>query len=345
MRLLLSILIWFASVAAALPLGAQPKCKPECGTGSVCQNGACVSACATACQPGETCTDQGTCVEKCNPTCGAGFVCSPDATCVSACNPPCAANELCSPDARCVSACNPLCGANETCTAEGTCVSNAPPPPKQTYSSMVAAAPPGASSASSGVRTHDGFYLSFGLGLGSASATAEPKQGSVKEVSISSLAILGELAIGVTVAPGLVIGGGVYSAVSPSPTYTATIEDVDLGDQHVDDEGEAGSIGQIGPFALYYFDPTGGLYAFGAPTLASVSGGKAKSYPDAVGETSGTGFGVVLGGGYDIWVGDEWSVGGQLRFQYATATLEDDDGDETDFSGTVIGALLTLTYH
>ena len=77
--------------------------------------------------------------------------------------------------------------------------------------------------------------------------------------------------------------------------------------------------------------------------MTIVSGGK--SDDETISESSGSGFGLTLGAGYDFWVGEQWSVGALARFQYVTAELEDDDDDEVDFSAIVPGALFTVTHH
>src|SRR5438045_765689 len=71
----------------------------------------------------------------------------------------------------------------------------------------------------SAAHTHDGFYLRLGLGFGGVGGNVTPDAGgpttSMKGGTVSS-----ELAFGGTVAPGLVIGGGIYSMIVPSPKYT-----------------------------------------------------------------------------------------------------------------------------
>jgi hypothetical protein len=327
-----------------VPLRAQAQeCVPQCRTGYTCAGGQCVKACEPACAANEVCSPQGACVSACNPSCASGEVCTPQATCVSACNPPCEANQVCTPQAECVSACNPPCGANERCEGQSCIalapvapapVAPAPPPPFEPAPAEVEDA--------RGVYIHDGFYLSFGLGLGLASGSAEPSDGVLagETLEVSGLGVLTQLAIGGTVAPGLVIGGGLYGASIPSPEYSA-----EVGGVSFDDEGEASAVSQIGPFVAYYFSPGSGGHLFGAPVFSVVTGGEAKEYSSEIPETSGTGFGLVLGGGYEFWVGEQWSIGVIGRLQYVSADMEDDEGDETEFSGTVFGALVTATLH
>lgn len=53
--------------------------------------------------------------------CGTGFICH-EGRCLSACNPACAANEYCAGLGVCASACNPPCPTGTECTEDLTCV-------------------------------------------------------------------------------------------------------------------------------------------------------------------------------------------------------------------------------
>ena len=62
-------------------------------------------------------------------------------------------------------------------------------------------------------RYHDGLYLRIGGGLGhlSSSAESEAVLGNPVEANVTTLAVLGELGLGGTVADGLVLGGGIFA--------------------------------------------------------------------------------------------------------------------------------------
>lgn len=311
-------------------------CEPTCGSGLLCHDGQCISACNPPCAAGEICAGEGQCVSACNPTCEPGQVCTAEAECVSACSPACGADQVCTPKGECVSSCNPPCASGQSCKA-GAC--EAPPPPVPAEPEPP---PPPEYEPGKFPRTHDGFYFSLGLGVGSLSGTAHPKEGALADLdlNVSGVAQLGQLAIGGTVAPGLVVGGAIYGANVFTTKYEATVNG-----QSIEDDGETSSISQIGPFVDYYFDPEGGAHAFGAPVVAIVSGGKAKEYDEYIDSTSGSGFGFVLGAGYDFWIGEQWSLGLNGRAQWVTAKVEADDGDESDFSGAILGVLVTVTNH
>src|SRR5262249_15855224 len=137
---------------------------------------------------------------------------------------------------------------------------------------------------------HDGFYfrVSTGFGYGAFSGT-----GPNGNVSISDAASLGAIALGGTVAPGLVVGGSV-GAVSITQT---TLKGAP-GSPSVD-----ASQVHIAPFLDWFPRPSdgwhvGGMLGFGGPSLRRSS-------------VDGTGLSVVgsVFGGYDWWIGPQWSLG------------------------------------
>jgi hypothetical protein len=220
------------------------------------------------------------------------------------------------------------------------------PPPNAGYNWAPPPAAPGAAPAEpeprgTRARTHDGFYLQFALGVGYVSANAESQGSGGVELELTGVGQLGQLAIGGTIAPGLVLGGGIYGVNVFAGSYAYGPKDADFNEIESDAEFSAASM--IGPFVAYYFDPEQGAYLVGAPAYTVVSGGKSKD--GRISESSGSGFGLMLGAGYDAWVGDQWSVGAMARFQYFSAELEDDDDNKVDFTAIVPGALFTVTYH
>jgi hypothetical protein len=53
---------------------------------------------------------------------------------------------------------------------------------------------------------------------------------------------------------------------------------------------------------------------------------------------------LALGAGYDFWVGDEWSIGPMLRFDYGAFTLET-GGEGVSYPTIAVNALATFTLH
>jgi hypothetical protein len=154
---------------------------------------------------------------------------------------------------------------------------------------LTALSPP---TASAEPRTHDGFYLRVGVGPGYALGTLASPAGSGDSTGVN---VSTQLAIGWTLRPGLVIGGGTFPMVVPSPTY----DGMDAGGQHVS---------ATGAFVDYYLDPRKGLHFQGGLlfALGYLDGGERASHV-------GAGYGGTLGIGYDFFVTDEWSVGGIVR--------------------------------
>jgi hypothetical protein len=102
-------------------------------------------------------------------------------------------------------------------------------------------------------------------------------------------------------------------------------------------------LSSIGPFVDYYFDPHGGghLQAAIAFGVAAQSEGK-----DVTNSFDGSGTSIMLGGGYEFWVGDEWGLGILGRLQYFDTTVENDSSQaEADFTALVLALMMSVTYH
>lgn len=204
--------------------------------------------------------------------------------------------------------------------------------------SSVALAQEPATAAATGVREHDGFYLRLGLGLGFAVGKNTPDEGSA-ELDLSGFGIPSEIAAGGTLAPGMVIGGGAYSIFLPSPSYSAG---------EAEASGGATQLIGLGPFIDYYLDPRGGIHFGGALFLAS--GFVAEKEQDGGGtaaKASGLGFGAALMGGYEIFVGEQWSVGVVGRLAYYNVKLKADSpsNPKSSLSAFTPAVLFGATYH
>jgi hypothetical protein len=191
-----------------------------------------------------------------------------------------------------------------------------------------------------GVQTHDGFYLRLGIGpaliFGSVEATelAQPP-----DVGISGFGLGTELAVGGTPIPGLVLGGGSFGTAIFRPTYEDDSNSL---------KGGLLVMSAIGPFADYYLDPNGGLHFQAAIAFATVSqaAGEEGESGELTEASGGEGFAFLLGAGYEIWIGEQWSLGALARITYYGASLEGDETElEYDFSAFVPALLATFTYH
>lgn len=180
---------------------------------------------------------------------------------------------------------------------------------------------------------HDGFYARLGVGPGYVLGTREADTGGAK-ADVSGLALSTELAFGGNIAPGLVLGGGSFSMVLPSPKYALDGgPEVDVGTHHVSG---------VGPFVDYYFDPRKGAHAQAALLLSGIVVQEKDQYEGA----SGFGFGAMIGAGYEFWVGAEWSLGPLVRVTFYADSLEgDDSGAKSDLRMFVPSLLFAATYH
>ncbi len=173
---------------------------------------------------------------------------------------------------------------------------------------------------------HDGFYMHLGAGFGYYSTKATV---GATDYSYSGVTAVSALFLGGSPVKGLAIAGGFFTDYAPSPTYEVNgtkATGVDIK-QYV--------IG-IGPLVDVYPDPTKGLHFqgfFGWGGLETSANGN-------VGGSDPTGLVTFVGGGYDWWVGNEWSIGVLGRFVYAPLKYQD-----VSFTTIAPAILATFTYH
>jgi len=177
--------------------------------------------------------------------------------------------------------------------------------------------------------THDGFYMSLEAGFGYLSASTDAP---MAEESLTSTTFATGLLLGGTVGP-VVIGGGFTYDYGFSPSY-------ELNGQEVEVEDITLHLIGIGAFADYYVDPAGGLHFLGFLGW----GGLERSYQGDAGGSDPTGLLVTVGGGYDFWVADEWSVGPLARFTYAPLSFEA-AGSDLDVPTWHFALVAEFVYH
>lgn len=137
---------------------------------------------------------------------------------------------------------------------------------------------------------HHGFYLNMALGIGGARVdmTSSPAAGAEERSEVRSGVVGGQLLIGGSLAPGLVLGGG-----TNGHALTAT----------------RGSFGTVGPFVTFYPNPKGGLHFMGLVGLGTHGTRREEDKRD----TMDVGLGASAGVGYDWWIGGDWSFGMMAR--------------------------------
>jgi len=107
------------------------------------------------------------------------------------------------------------------------------------------------------------------------------------------------------------------------------------------------SIAILGPFVDYYIDPKLGWHAQGAFGIATMAVGKgSQSQGTVTGEKTMGGLGFMLGGGYEWWIAEQWSMGALLRFVYVSVESSHDDREVWMAKGFAVPEILFgATYH
>jgi hypothetical protein len=138
------------------------------------------------------------------------------------------------------------------------------------------------------------------------------------------------LAIGGTPGEGLVVAGVIRGVTArgrfhggPQPERDAT-----------------GTNGQLGVLVDWYPNPTSGWH------VGALAGVGAITITDSdVRDSNGFGFGGSLFGGYDFWIGPQWSLGLQAVFSAtSSATMKNSDNDDTGYKFSALSAGLEYTF-
>jgi hypothetical protein len=284
----------------------------------------------------------------CVPQCRTGFVCS-KGQCVSLCNPPCEASEACTASGECV----PLAPAASTVPTAAPAAppqpalpGAAPPlpaPPPQQAPQAPATIAPAAPPAASGAHFHDGFYFRGGLGVAFETSSSDhtTSGGNHTGFNTSGWGVGMELAFGGTPAPGVVVGGVILGA----SVFGAHLDSVSVNGSSAssaDKRSYSGTTSMVGPFVDWYFRPNDGLHAQAALCFTTLAINREN---DTNTFLSGNGFGFVVGGGYEWWVADQWSLGVLGRLQVALPTVHDSSNNQYGTTMFVPAILMSATYH
>jgi hypothetical protein len=141
-----------------------------------------------------------------------------------------------------------------------------------------------------------------------------------------------------------VVGGGIYSVDLLGATYRSGRDSSALPPAELDPGLRSGSL--IGPFFDHYFDPAGGLHIQAALGLAILTPRVFGHSSTEQSEYVAIGGGLMLGAGYEWWVGDEWSLGVLGRTTIMVLGGKDEVGVHwLHVAVTNPGLLVTLTYH
>jgi hypothetical protein len=199
-----------------------------------------------------------------------------------------------------------------------------------------------------GAHVHDGFYFRVAQSFGVYDERLQSQEfvnGGTIEARNRGMATVSDLAIGGTIAPGWVIGGGIYSLDLIASTFRTSEDSVAVV---VPEELDPGlrSLSLIAPFVDWYPNVHGGFHAQAALGLATLTPRLFGHPATDNSEYLALGAGLLIGTGYEWWVADEWSIGvlGQLGFRVLTG--KDDAGVRWTHIITNSPTLgVTLTYH
>ena len=178
---------------------------------------------------------------------------------------------------------------------------------------------------------HDGFYFRL---MNEAQYLAFLGEGRNGDASVKGLSSGGMIALGGTPVPGLVIGGMMS---------TATLRGSFNGRPSGSETNATVSRLMFGPFVDWFPDPNGGWHVGASLGFAGITLTDS-SLDDAVGAA----FSAKIFGGYDWWIGPQWSLGIGAAFTATPSTsLVVDDGDKSGYRFYTLSAGLggTLTLH
>jgi hypothetical protein len=204
-----------------------------------------------------------------------------------------------------------------------------PPPPSSEPSIS-----PGAST-SEATPHHDGLYVRVASGIGFMSLWGDGPAGSASISGLQSVAIL---AVGGSPVRGFAIAGAFWGGVVNSNTFnggpfdgaTLTTKPMSGAVPHSipASTNATGSLGGLGVLVDWYPSPAGGWHA-GASVGLGLVGVTTLADNASMG---GVGFGASLFGGYDWWIGRNWSLGLMLVAAGANrASLTDTNRNDTGY--------------
>jgi hypothetical protein len=211
---------------------------------------------------------------------------------------------------------SPAAGEAQPTAAAPATPTAAEAPPRVTYT------PPAASEHGAGheaaeeiepveERARD-LYLRLGLGLGfpfGSDVADEYQNRNQAELSFSGLGVALDWMGGMAVLPSLALGLGATTDTFTSGTVTNDLKE---------ERKLAHSLyfAVIGGFVDFYFMPPAGFHMQALLGLSHIS------RADDLGRNTGNGFGVVLGAGYDLAVGQRWNIGVLARVAVSSFSMD-----------------------
>jgi hypothetical protein len=212
-----------------------------------------------------------------------------------------------------------------------------------------------ASAEKTGSYQHDGLYLRLALGVSYFSDAVESEPWAVYFNGVAKGTLVGtgwagHVAAGYTVVRGLVLGGAFVIHYIPSvEADNAVISPTPFGDIHPSVTFESATLSLIGPFVDYYPNSGSGLHllACAGYGILSLNKGVAMvpSSTENLGDQAGTGFAVMIGAGFDIWIGKELSLGIVAEVMGGVGSGDDASGTNWDHLVFTPAVLIDATYN
>jgi len=218
-------------------------------------------------------------------------------------------------------------GSSAPTAVSGTAYPPPPPPPPE-YGP-----PPPIACTGPGTFTHDGFYARFSSGVGFLGAHAT---GLGQSVGLHGYATGGGAAFGGTPSRGFVVGGLIQGLTASQPSATGLPTNL-----------AQVSTAQLAPFVDWYPDKYRGWHVGGSLGLGLTSVSFTQGATSWVGASVGGG----VFGGYDFWIGPEWSIGLQGALSFTTAAkLQEQQSGSSVSTGYTVGSFggtigVALVYH
>lgn len=163
-------------------------------------------------------------------------------------------------------------------------------------------------------QTREGFWISFGFGGGSAGISCDFCGNADRESGAT-----GHIRLGGTVSPKLLVGGEVNAWTK-------------------EEGGETVTLGNVSAVAYYYPAPAGGFFLKGGLGFSTIE------LEDSTGSSAtGTGVGLVLGGGYDIRLARKFSLTPQINWFFGS--IGEIEGVDVGWKQNVFEFALGFTFH
>lgn len=194
--------------------------------------------------------------------------------------------------------------------------------------------------AESAPHTHDGFYVQLAIGPSRLQDDYEVTGTGLFRDASGTVSGFGEghqVAVGGALFPGFNLAGAAVADVAFSPKVENDGEGVETDD----------SFGMVsfGPLIDFYPQATGGLHVeagFGFGVTSGVT-------PEGVDGGGASGIGFFGGVGYELWIANEWGLGGLLRLHHIRSSEKADTllvGEiDVEHRAFAVALLFSATYN